>query len=62
MMMLSTIALAAGLVADGSVRVEGRGGTTEGGQDPRSIGVSGDLHGRASDAELFDAVNNKAAP
>jgi len=51
MMMLSTIALAAGLVADGSVRVEGRGGTTEGGQDPRSIGVSGDLHGRASDAD-----------
>jgi hypothetical protein len=51
-MMLSTIAaLAAGLVADGSVRVEGRGGTAAGGTDPNSVGVSGDLQGRASDAD-----------
>src|SRR6267143_1994764 len=51
-MMLSTIAaLAAGLVADGSVRVEARGGTTVGGQDPSSIGVSGDLQGRVSDPD-----------
>src|SRR6267143_210067 len=51
-MMLSTLAaLAAGLVADGSVRVEARGGTTVGGQDPSSIGVSGDLQGRVSDPD-----------
>src|ERR1700730_4458795 len=51
-MMLSTIAaLAAGLVADGSVRVDARGGTTVGGQNPSSIGVSGDLQARASNAD-----------
>jgi hypothetical protein len=41
-------ALAAGFVADGSARVEARGGSTDGGQDPSSVGVSADLQGRAS--------------
>lgn len=48
MLLLAIAALAAGLIADGSVRVEGRGGTTEGGQDPSSAGVSGDLTARVS--------------
>jgi len=48
-MMLTIVAvLAVGLIADGSVRVEGRGGTTVGGQDPSSAGVSADLTARAS--------------
>lgn len=41
-------ALAAGFVADGSARVETRGGSTDGGQDPSSVGVSADLQCRAS--------------
>lgn len=41
-------ALAAGLVADGSVRVDGRAGSTDGGQDPNGAGVSADLVGRTS--------------
>ena len=46
--MLTAVAvLAAGLIADGSVRVEGRAGTTVGGQDPSSAGVSADLTARA---------------
>jgi hypothetical protein len=51
MMLPAIVALAAGLIADGSVRVEGRGGTTEGGQDPSSVGISGDLSARVSDPE-----------
>src|SRR5438093_13350132 len=41
-------ALAAGVVADGSVRVDGRAGTTDGGQDPNAAGLSAELTGRAS--------------
>jgi hypothetical protein len=41
-------ALAAGFVADGSARVETRAGSTDGGQNPSSVGVSADLQGRAS--------------
>src|ERR1700704_348355 len=41
-------ALAAGVGADGSARVETRGGSTDGGQNPSSVGVSADLQGRAS--------------
>jgi len=40
--------LAAGFVADGSARVEARGGPTEGGEDPNSVGISADLLGRVS--------------
>src|SRR5712664_168236 len=44
-------ALAAGFVADGSARVEARGGSTDGGQDPNSLGVSADLQARASNPD-----------
>ncbi len=44
-------ALAAGFIADGSARVEARGGTTDGGQDPNSAGVSADLQARASNPD-----------
>jgi len=44
-------ALAAGFIADGSARLEARGGTTQGGQDPSSAGVSADLQARASNPD-----------
>jgi hypothetical protein len=43
--------IAAGFSLDGSVRAEARGGTTVGGQDPSSAGLSADLSGRASNPE-----------
>jgi hypothetical protein len=39
---------AAGFVADGTARVEARGGPTIAGEDPNSIGVGADLLGRAA--------------
>jgi hypothetical protein len=52
MVPLTAIAvLSAGLIADGSARVEARGGTTDGGQDPSSVGVSADLQARASNPD-----------
>ncbi|MFL5310812.1 MAG: hypothetical protein ACJ79H_10210 [Myxococcales bacterium] len=50
-MLTTVVVLAVGLIADGSVRVEGRGGTTVGGQDPSSAGVSADFTGRTSGPE-----------
>src|SRR6266481_64227 len=41
-------AVAAGFVADGTVRAEGRGGSSVGGQDPNAAGILVDLLGRAS--------------
>ena len=40
-------AVAAGVVADGSLRVEGRGGSSEGGQEPNAALVSAEVNARA---------------
>ena len=44
-------ALAAGLLIDGSVRTEARGGTSVGGEDPSSAGISLDVQARTSNAD-----------
>src|SRR6266446_1466826 len=50
-LLVAIAALAVGFVADGTARVEARGGTTEGGQSPDSVGVSADLLGRAANPD-----------
>src|SRR5207248_3374129 len=60
MIAVAIATLAAGLSLDGSVRSEARAGSTIGGQDPSSVGVTAELDGRASYPE--GAVRFALAP
>jgi hypothetical protein len=51
MLLPAIAALAAALTADGSVRIEGRAGTSEGGENPNAAAVSCDLSARATGPE-----------
>jgi hypothetical protein len=51
MMMPAIAAVAAGLLIDGSMRTEARGGSSVEGEDPSSVSVSADLLARTSNAD-----------